>query len=187
MNVQRFDIVIIGSGFGGATAAHVLAGTGASILMLERGGYLKQEKQNWDVREVALKRRYNAQETWYGAGGKPFRPRLYYNVGGCSKVFGGAALRLRPEEFTGREHYGGASVPWPFPYRELAPYYQRAEQLLQVHGQAGEDPTEGEREPYPYPPVPHEPVIAELAEKGAAMGLHPFHLPLAIDQGPGGR
>ena len=35
---KRFDIVIIGSGFGGATAAHVLLDTGASILVLERGG-----------------------------------------------------------------------------------------------------------------------------------------------------
>ena len=51
--VNRYDILIIGSGFGGATAAHVLKDTGASILILERGGFLRQEKQNWDITEVS--------------------------------------------------------------------------------------------------------------------------------------
>lgn len=185
--VDRYDILIIGSGFGGATAAHVLAETGASILMLERGGFLRQEKQNWDVSEVSVKRRYDAGETWFDGEGRPFQPRIYYDVGGCSKVFGGAALRLRPEDFTPRDHYGGSSVGWPCSYGELEPYYRRAEILLQVHGRRGEDPTAGGRGEYPCAPVPHEPVIADLAEKWRGLGLHPFHLPLAIDQGPGGR
>jgi len=185
--VNRYDILIIGSGFGGATAAHVLKDTGASILILERGGFLRQEKQNWDITEVSVKRRYDAGETWFDAGGRPFQPRIYYNVGGCSKVFGGAALRLRAEDFASREHYGGSSIGWPYSYGELEPYYRRAESLLQVHGREGEDPTEADRGEYPSAPVPHEPLIADLAEKWKGLGLHPFHLPLAIDQGPGGR
>jgi choline dehydrogenase-like flavoprotein len=185
--IHRFDIVIIGSGFGGATAAHVLRDTGASILILERGGFLPQEKQNWDVAEVSAKRRYCAEETWFDEQGKPFSPRIYYNVGGCSKVFGGAALRFRAEDFISRPHYGGSTPDWPFSYQELKPYYDRAERLLQVHGMKGSDPTEPDRGDFPFPPVPHEPVIAELAERWKTLGLRPFHLPLAIDQGPGGR
>lgn len=184
---HRFDIVIIGSGFGGATAAHVLKDTGASVLILERGGFLRQERQNWDIAEVSVKRRYDAKETWFDAGGRPFHPRIYYTVGGCSKVFGGAALRFRAEDFFSRAHNGGSTFAWPFSYEELKPYYLRAESMLQVHGQKGEDPTEPEREEFPYPPIPHEPVVADLAEKWRGLGLHPFHLPLAIDQGPGGR
>jgi choline dehydrogenase-like flavoprotein len=185
--IHRFDIVIIGSGFGGATAAHVLRDTGASILIVERGAFLRQEKQNWDVTEVSVKRRYDAGETWYDERDRPFSPRIYYNVGGCSKVFGGAALRFRAEDFFPRRHYGGSTVAWPFTYEELKPYYDRAETLLKVHGRKGSDPTEPDRGDFPFPPIPHETVIAELAERWQALGLHPFHLPLAIDQGPGGR
>jgi choline dehydrogenase-like flavoprotein len=134
-----------------------------------------------------LKRRYDAQETWYDRKGRAFRPRLCYAVGGSSKVFGGAALRLRAEDFAARQHDGGSSVSWPYSYAQLAPYYQQAEALLQVHGQAGEDPTEPPRGDYPFPPVPHEEPIAGLARSLQRQELHPFHLPLAIDQGPGGR
>jgi choline dehydrogenase-like flavoprotein len=165
----------------------VLRDTGASILILERGGYLPQEKQNWDVLEVSAKRRYEAEETWFDERGRPFSPRIYYNVGGCSKVFGAAALRLRAADFLPRRHSGGETPGWPFSYEELRPYYDRAESLLQVHGLKGTDPTEPDRGDYPFAPIPHEPVIAELAERWRVLGLHPFHLPLAIDQGPGGR
>jgi len=45
---QHFDIIIIGSGAGGGTLAYSLAPTGKKILILERGGYVRREKANWD-------------------------------------------------------------------------------------------------------------------------------------------
>jgi choline dehydrogenase-like flavoprotein len=68
----------------------------------------------------------------------------------------------------------------------LAPYYDRAETLLGVRGAAGEDPTEPPRGPFALPPVPHEPVIEDLATGLRAQGLHPFHLPVAVDLEPDG-
>ncbi len=63
----------------------------------------------------------------------------------------------------------------------MEPYYTRAEQLYQVHGARGEDPTEPPRSaPYPHPAVSHEPRIAQLAEDFAAAGLHPFHAPCGV-------
>ena len=44
-----YDIIIIGSGAGGGTLALKLAPSGKRILLLERGGFLPREKQNWDV------------------------------------------------------------------------------------------------------------------------------------------
>ncbi len=187
MEGERFDIVVIGSGFGGATAVHVLHDTGASILVLERGDFLKQERENWDVVEVVRNRRYDAAETWLDGRGRAFHPRVYYCVGGCSKVFGGATFRLRREDFAPRQHDGGWTAGWPVSYEELAPYYDRAEALLGVRGQRGEDPTEPKRPDYPLPPVPHESLVEELAARLRLQGLHPAHLPQAIDQGPGGR
>ena len=45
-------------GAGGGTLAHALAPTGKRILILERGDYLRREKQNWDATEVWIKHRY---------------------------------------------------------------------------------------------------------------------------------
>ncbi len=183
----RFDIVIVGSGLGGSAAARVLEKTGRSILILERGDFVKQEKQNWDVNEVAVKRRYDATEKWLDAEGREFSPRVYYNVGGSTKFYGGTALRFREADFEARPVGEGTTVAWPFGYRELEPWYQQAERLLEVHGEVGEDPTEPPRGPFPFPPLEHEPVIARLAQRLADQGLHPIHLPIAVDQGGKGR
>jgi len=181
------DVVIVGSGLGGSAVVKSLAGAGLSVIVLERGGFVRQEPQNWDIGEVSLKRRYDAGETWLDGAGRPFVPRAYYNVGGATKFFGGSALRFRPSDFTARELEGGLTAAWPFDYAELEPWYARAEALLDVHGAAGEDPTEGPRGAYPNLPLEHEPEIARVAGRLAAQGLHPFHLPVAVDQGPKGR
>jgi choline dehydrogenase-like flavoprotein len=172
---------------GGSAALATLAGTGLSILLLERGDYVRQERENWEVEEVVVRRRYDAGETWYDGEGRPFNPRAYYNVGGATKFFGGSALRLREGDFAARPLGGGWTRAWPFGYAELAPWYDRAEALLEVHGAAGEDPGEPPRPPYPFPPLVHEERIEELAAAFRAQGLHPLHLPVAIDQGPKGR
>ena len=54
----------------------------------------------------------------------------------------------------------------------MEPYYTQAEQLYQVHGARGEDPTEPPASaPYPFPAVSHEPRIQQLSDDLAAAGL----------------
>ena len=85
------------------------------------------------------------------------------------------------------ESEDGVSPAWPIGYDELEPYYAEAERLFRVHGTAGTDPAEGARStPFPYPAVPHEPVIADVAESFERQGLRPFPLPLGIDLREGG-
>jgi choline dehydrogenase-like flavoprotein len=177
-NDYLFDLVIIGAGMGGSTMAYALKDTGASILVLERGDFVPQEAQNWEVSGVA---RYRANEIWFDEQDRPIHPRIYYNVGGNSKVYGAAMLRYRVQDFEGVTYEEGQTVPWPISYQELRPYYDEAERLLGVHGQPGEDPTEPPRGDFPWLAVPHEPVIEELAQKLRQQGLHPFHLPVAVD------
>jgi choline dehydrogenase-like flavoprotein len=95
----KYDVIIIGSGAGGGTLARHLAPSGKSVLILERGDWLKREQQNWDVEEVFIKNRYVPQETWYDNTGKPFQPGLHYFVGGATKMYGAALYRLRKEDF----------------------------------------------------------------------------------------
>ena len=78
-------------------------------------------------------------------------------------------------------------MPWPIRYAELEPWYAQAERVFGVHGKAGDDPTEPPRSaPFPHPPIPHEPIIGEVFERMRARGLHPSHMPAAIDFHPGG-
>jgi choline dehydrogenase-like flavoprotein len=181
------DVLIIGSGIGGGTLANRLVQYGLSVAMLERGGYLPQEPQNWDVASVFFDKRYVPQETWLDKDGVAFHPGTYYYVGGSSKLYGAAMLRLRERDFEELEHHGGVSPAWPIAYRQLAPYYDLAEKLYLVHGQARIDPTEPPHIPaYPYPALDHEPVIAKVASALMRQGIKPFPLPLAVQLHAGG-
>jgi choline dehydrogenase-like flavoprotein len=179
---EHYDVIIIGSGAGGGTLAHKLAPSGKRILLLERGGYLPREPENWDSREVFGKSRYVTTERWYDKYGVPFRPHAQYYVGGNTKFYGAILFRFREQDFGEVRHHGGISPAWPISYSDLEPYYTEAEKLYLVHGQAGEDHTEPPRSgPFPYPAVSHEPRIQQLHEDFRGLGLHPFHLPVGID------
>ena len=181
MAADHYDLIVIGSGPGGASLAHRLAPGGKRILILERGDYLPRSEQNWSAQAVFVDAIYQAKETWTNAAGDTFSPALHYYVGGNSKVYGAALFRLRERDFGEVQHAGGISPAWPLGYDVFEPYYADAEKLFHVHGQRGEDPLEPwSSGPYPYPPVSHEPKIAELSDHLRGIGLHPFHLPLGI-------
>jgi len=177
----HYDVIIIGTGAGGGTLAYALAPTGKRILLLERGDYVPREKDNWDSRAVNVDAKYNTKEVWRDKDGKPLHPHTNYYVGGNTKFYGAALFRLRREDFGELRHHGGISPAWPISYEELEPYYTKAEQLYQVHGERGVDPTDPPASaPYPYPAVSHEPRIQQLSEDFQRLGLTPFHVPLGI-------
>lgn len=178
---QHYDIIVIGTGPGGASLAQRLAPTGKRILMLERGDYLKRGIENWSAKHVFVDNAYLPTETWYDGEGGAFHPGLHYFVGGNSKMYGAALFRLRERDFEQVQHGDGISPAWPLDYTDFEPYYLQAEQLFQVHGQRGEDPTEPRASaPYPFPAVSHEPHLQELHEEFSRQGVHPFHMPLGI-------
>ncbi len=115
------DVAIIGSGPGGGTLAYSLRNSGARILLIEKGDFLPSEPENWSPRENFQNLRYKAYTWWIDAStGKEFRPNLYQYVGGCSKVWGTALVRMRPEDFGELQHQGGVSPAWP--HRERIPW-----------------------------------------------------------------
>ncbi|HSR66485.1 MAG TPA: GMC family oxidoreductase [Acidobacteriota bacterium] len=181
MSSKHYDIIIIGTGAGGGTLLHKLAPSGKSILVLERGQFLPREKANWDTREVFHKERYHTGEIWFDAEGRGLRPGTGYWVGGNTKVYGAALLRLRREDFGEVTHRDGLSPAWPLSYLDFEPYYCQAEKLYHVHGRRGDDPTEPDMSSdFPLPPVSHEPRIQELHDKLRSNGFSPFHVPLGI-------
>jgi choline dehydrogenase-like flavoprotein len=180
-SVGRPEIVIIGSGMGGATLAAALAPSGREILILERGERLRDCAEARDGRAV-FTGYFNPKETWHDAAGGSFQPNNYYHPGGNSKFYGAVLMRYRAEDFRPLKHMGGMAPGWPFDYAEFEPDYQAAEEMYQVRGALGEDPTEPfHSRPYAFGPVPHEPDMEDLCRHLRAQGLHPGALPLGVD------
>lgn len=183
----RPDVIVIGSGVGGASVALKLAGSGAKVLLLERGEPLSDEPQLSDAEAVFVQNRYRTTEEWQDEAGRRFRPGQYYYLGGHTKFYGTAMFRFRESDFGKVVHEDGVSPAWPVAYADLEPFYGEAEALFGVRGAAGIDPTEPPRlAAFGHPAVPHEPVIARMAERLKGAGLTPFPMPTAIDYGPGG-
>ncbi len=176
------DIIIIGSGMGGATLAAALAPTGRRILILERGEYLSPSAHDRDAEAIFKRGVFRPEETWLDGSDRPFNPGNYYNVGGNSRFYGAALIRYREADFGALRHGGGTTPGWPISYDTLEPDYQAAEQLYAVRGATGADPTEPAHSgAYAYGPVPDEPDISDLRARLTKAGFHPSSIPLGLD------
>ncbi|MEB3168636.1 MAG: GMC family oxidoreductase [Synechococcaceae cyanobacterium] len=181
-NGTHFDVVIIGSGAGGGTLArHLIEHSDLRVLVIERGDFLPQERENWDAEAVMQKGRYVSTDPWLDKHNKPFQPGSHYFVGGATKMYGAAHFRLRQRDFEEVAHFDGISPAWPLRYSDFEPWYQKAEEMYHVHGLRGEDPTEPPCSgPYPHAPISHEPRIQKLVDDLRSAGLHPFHAPTGV-------
>lgn len=180
--ILETTVAIVGSGMGGATTAYGLAKAGIDCLVIERGDFVKKEDANWSAREIFINHKYKPNEKWLDQDGKEFTPGLHYIVGGNTKVYGASLPRFRESDFEEIKHKEGISPAWPFTYSDLEPFYCQAEQLYKVHGTTGEDPTEPKRsKPFPYPPLAHEPYIANLLERLKKAGVKPHSNSMGVD------
>ena len=176
------DLVIIGSGMGGATLAAALAPTGRRLLILERGERLSPSAEARDDRAIWGRGHFRPPEAWLDGEGRPFSPGNYACVGGNSKFYGAVLMRYRAEDFAPVRHLGGTTAGWPFAYGEIERHYQAAEEMYAVRGALGGDPTEPPHSgDYPHGPVPDEPAVADLRRRLGRAGLHPSPLPLGVD------
>lgn len=167
---------------GGATLAAALAPSGLRIVILERGERLEHSPQARDDAAIFVRGHFRPDEQWLDGAGKPFNPGNYYHPGGNSKFYGAVLMRYRAQDFRPIRHMDGTTPGWPMAYETLEPYYQAAENLYQVRGALGEDPSEPAHSGrYNFAPVPDEPAIADLRARLAATGLHPSALPLGVD------
>ena len=184
------DVIVIGSGAGGATLAYACAQAGKRVLLLERGKRYPPptprispaaherailiDKAPYDDRVVEV----NGQAKGLYVGGV---------LGGGTSLYGGALVRPSVDDFCPGKRYGNR-LPrelwdWPIGYEAMEPFYTRAERLMGVGGDCADDfgplgmPASG----YSNPPLPLHPVNERLIDANRAIGLRPFRLPLAID------
>jgi choline dehydrogenase-like flavoprotein len=180
-----YDAIVIGSGFGGAMAAHRLVDAGWRVLLLERGDWVERGKSNKDPKPTLALTPYHSLESAYRAFSGAMQPDVpsVFCVGGPSVYFGGVAFRFRVADFApGDEIVGTSGARWPCGYDELEPYYADAERLLNVSGCDADDPTRPPRSaPFPQPPPSLARASQRFAHSARELGLSPFPLPMAIN------
>lgn len=175
MKSNRYDVIVIGSGFGGSASAYTFSKAGLKTLLLERGSWARRDKFDWSPKEILLNKRYKSQSPIYikQYDNKSFKP-VYPNevVGGMSVFYGGASLRLREKDF----------AKWPIKYADLEGYYSQAEQVLEVHGDLGEDLLDPPRSKnYPFRGLEFTLPAQRIYNAAFELGYKPFKIPLAIN------
>jgi choline dehydrogenase-like flavoprotein len=195
---ERVDVVVVGSGAGGAPVAYALARAGAKVLVLEKGprhqarDFLHDEisscrRDFWvpfpEADPHTLRRSPDARAHETNAGW------ISQCVGGGTVHMSGFFFRFHPDDFRLRSKYGpltGSTVTdWPIDYATLAPFYDRIERELGVSGDVSKNPFEPPRDGnLPYPPVATHPVARWIDQAGADLGLHPYPVPRAILTAP---
>jgi choline dehydrogenase-like flavoprotein len=126
----HYDVIVIGSGAGGAAAAHRLVEAGRSVLLLEKGGLLPRDGSTLDITRVVHRGEFLSREPWQDGAGNRVVPEEHFNVGGKTKWYGAALLRFAPHEFAADASLGYRA--WPFGPETLESYYDSAERMLGV-------------------------------------------------------
>lgn len=183
-----WDVVVIGTGAGGAAAGLTLARSGRSVLFLERGGDRSDpvgpllDPSSGDV--FCQSDSLGLEPPAYESGHSP----LYVGscVGGSTAVFAMVMDRFRPTDFQPKRFpattsSASLSPAWPVQYEELEPYYREAEALFHVQG--SDDPLAPTRTQLlnPPPESAEETVIRKVLED---CGLHPYRSHYARDYVP---
>ncbi|WP_417704305.1 GMC family oxidoreductase [Rheinheimera aquimaris] len=198
MDDFAYDVLIVGSGAGGAMAAYELTRQGHKVLLLEAG-------RNYDPKTETPMFKANSAAPLMGAStpdkdfgfydstvdggwqvpGEPYtkaegsdflwwRARM---LGGRTNHWGRYSLRFSEHDFKGKSR-DGLGADWPFEYDDIAPWYDKTEALIGVCGtNTGLDdmPPSGEGilQPPPTPRVP-ELLIAAAAKKHGITAV-PMH------------
>jgi len=198
----EYDVCVIGSGAGAGPVVSELARAGKSVLVLEKGPWLKEadffkdemaccrhstytpklEDEQHVIEEETRDGRWLAEPTsesgWDFWNGNV--------VGGSSNFMSGYFYRLKPEDFRLLSEFGpirGANVvDWPISYEQLEPYYTKAETAVGISGKILPHKHQEPRSTadFPYPPTAEHPVVKNIDKACEELDVTALPTPRAI-------
>jgi choline dehydrogenase-like flavoprotein len=178
MAEKIYDVLIVGTGAAGGMMAQVLAEQGLSILILEAGARLNP-RQDYKNDELYMANLFNWPWPITVKGEFPIIPATNYGVGGTTQHYGGYSVRFHESDFQAKSRDGVAD-DWPITFKDLEPYYQKAEKIIGVAGE-NKNPFEPPRGPYPMPPHRWHYWASKYLQKGCdQLGIKLLKPPLAI-------
>ncbi|MCK8682526.1 FAD-dependent oxidoreductase [Pseudomonas umsongensis] len=175
---EHFDVVVVGSGFGGSVMAYELAKAKMKVCLLERGQAFPPGSFPRSPREVA-RNFWDPSERLYGMfdlwSFRKSEAVVASGLGGGSLIYANVLIR-KPAAWFERDLAGGARGPWPLSYTALEPHYEEVERML--GGQV-----------YPSSDLPKEATTKAraFAEAAAKVGLNPYYPLLGVSFANPGR
>src|SRR3954454_2393637 len=175
MTEEHFDVVVVGSGFGGSVVAYRLADAGRRVCVLERGkayppgsfprSPYRMRTNFWDPTEGL----YGLFDVWSFKG---LDAVVASGLGGGSLIYANVLLRKDEQSFGADPALDDGGQPWPVGREDLEPHYERVEAMLRP-------------QPYPVDVVPYDATAKTRAFREAAdrVGLRWFAPNLAVTFG----
>jgi choline dehydrogenase-like flavoprotein len=140
---RYWDVIIIGTGVGGATVGRSLALEGLSVLFLEKGGRIGPSEEGdaavtpesrmahgWWPHPVSRRQASGDQKRFYAAVGCA--------VGGTSIHYAAALERMSASDFDGLHTPSALVSPWPVSFSEFVPHYEAAEKLYGIRAESSD-------------------------------------------------
>jgi cholesterol oxidase len=170
---RSFDVVIVGSGFGGSVTAARLAAAGISVCVLERGKSYPPgsfPRTPWEMKQAFWQPEaglHGMFDVWSFRG---LNAVVSSGLGGGSLIYANVMWRPPAEWFVTDDPQTGQTLPWPVTRADLDPHYEEVERELGAT-------------PYPYAQT-----TAKTAAFSAALrncGFSPIEPKLAVTFEPG--
>jgi choline dehydrogenase-like flavoprotein len=142
-----YPVIVIGSGASGGMAAWNLTRQGIDVLLLDAGDKFERSKfwthvRPWEARERSTRGERppqffldRSEQPYLTPEGRPFELTRVWGHGGKTNVWGRVSLRYSEMDLKAADR-DGWEIPWPISYADIAPYYDRVEELIGVCGGA---------------------------------------------------
>lgn len=200
-DIETPDVLIVGSGAGGATAAHVLTQRGFSVVILERGGHSNAEDfipldELHFLDHEALIPKQDEDPQLYIDTSKPDAAPVESKRWWITNMVGGSTNQweanlprytdadMSVTKYLDGEPAGASMIDWPWTYESFQPYFERAEWDWGVSGQANQTPTQEPTRPgydYPMPPIREHGSSNFLRSIFNRAGMYPYRSPRGIN------